>query len=62
MESSGLPTAVDRFSTLWEIYGEAIADATLNEAARARGRLASYSNRELRTLHELIENRLIEIF
>jgi hypothetical protein len=29
------PTAVDRFITLWEIAGEAIADPIINEATRA---------------------------
>jgi len=65
-------TAVDRFITLWEMAGEAIADPIINEATRALetgGGIADVSNpdavfegnKELWTLHELIGHRLFQI-
>src|SRR5499433_3139314 len=63
------PTAVDRFITLWEMAGEAIADPVIKEATDAlkNGALSgdaeelTRSNRELLTLHELIAHRLVQI-
>jgi xylose isomerase len=66
------PTAVDRFITLWEMAGEAIADPIINEATealKAGGGATDYrdaeaitrANRELLTLHELIAHRLVQI-
>ncbi|MBZ5724092.1 MAG: TIM barrel protein [Acidobacteriia bacterium] len=66
------PTAVDRFITLWEMAGEAIADPIINEATaalKAGGPAAgahdaeaiARANRELLTLHELIAHRLVQI-
>ncbi len=66
------PTAVDRFITLWEMAGEAIADPILAEAyeaLKAGGPPAAAhdaaaiaaSNRDLLTLHELIAHRLVQI-
>lgn len=66
------PTAVDRFITLWEMAGEAIADPVIQEATDAlkAGGGASdprdadaitAANRELLTLHELIAHRLVQI-
>jgi xylose isomerase len=66
------PTAVDRFITLWEMAGEAIADPIIKEATdalRAGGGATDYrdaeaitrANRELLTLHELIAHRLVQI-
>ena len=64
------PTAVDRFITLWEMAGEAIADPIIEEATRAlraggggSGPVANLvaANRELLTLHELIAHRLFQI-
>ena len=66
------PAAVDRFITLWEIAGEAIADPIINEAMRvleAGGGETSTkdpeavfaANKELWTLHELIAHRLVQI-
>ncbi|HUG81035.1 MAG TPA: TIM barrel protein [Bryobacterales bacterium] len=66
------PTAVDRFITLWEIAGEAIADPVIKQATDAlkAGGGASGSgsaddifaaNRELLSLHELIAHRLFQI-
>ena len=65
------PGAVDRFITLWEMAGEAIADPVIGEAtaalkagAGAAGRPAGEivaANRELLTLHELIAHRLFQI-
>jgi xylose isomerase len=66
------PTAVDRFITLWEIAGEAIADPIIGEATRALetgGGVAEVDNpdavfegnKELWTLHELISHRLFQI-
>lgn len=66
------PTAVDRFITLWEIAGEAIADPIISEATRALEGGAGITktndpeavfeaNKELWTLHELIGHRLFQI-
>jgi xylose isomerase len=67
------PTAVDRFITLWEMAGEAIADPVIKEATdalKAGGGVAPGSrdaeaitraNAELLTLHELIAHRLVQI-
>ena len=66
------PTAVDRFITLWEMAGEAIADPIIKEATdalKAGGGAAgardadaiAAANRELLTLHELIAHRLVQI-
>ena len=66
------PTAVDRFITLWEMAGEALADPILGEATealKAGGKLegpldaasVTAANRELLTLHELIAHRLFQI-
>jgi len=71
------PTAVDRFITLWEMAGEAIADPIIQEATgalKAGGELSekrpvdlgdaeavTRANRELLTLHELIAHRLVQI-
>lgn len=66
------PTAVDRFITLWEIAGEAIADPIINEATRALEAGAGEAdvsnpdavfeaNKELWTLHEIIGHRLVQI-
>ena len=64
------PTAVDRFITLWEMAGEAIADPIIREATDAlkaggggsgpAGDIVA-ANRELLTLHELIAHRLFQI-
>ncbi|MBI3667565.1 MAG: TIM barrel protein [Acidobacteria bacterium] len=64
------PTAVDRFITLWEMAGEALADPIMKEATEtlkaggggkgAVGDLVA-ANRELLTLHELIAHRLFQI-
>jgi len=67
-----LPTAVDRFITLWEMAGEALADPINHEATEAlkSGAGASGVNtaqeifeadKELLTLHELIAHRLVQI-
>jgi xylose isomerase len=66
------PTAVDRFITLWEMAGEALADPVIHEATEAlkSGPRASgvndaqeifEANRELLTLHEVIAHRLVQI-
>src|SRR5579872_1332547 len=66
------PSAVDRFITLWEIAGEALADPVIAEATRALEAGAGEvdasdagaifeANRELWTLHELIAHRLVQI-
>ena len=66
------PAAVDRFITLWEITGEAIADPIINEATRALEAGAGEAdvsnpeavfeaNKELWTLHEIIGHRLVQI-
>ena len=64
------PTAVDRFITLWEMAGEAIADPIIREATDALkaggggsgpvGDIVA-ANRELLTLHELIAHRLFQV-
>lgn len=64
------PTAVDRFITLWEMAGEALADPVITEATEALkaggggsgpvGNIVA-ANRELLTLHELIAHRLFQI-
>src|ERR1700684_1013884 len=66
------PTAVDRFITLWEMAGDVIADPVIAEASaalRAGGGPADpldvdaivAANRELLTLHELIEHRIVQV-
>lgn len=66
------PSAVDRFITLWQIAGEAIADPIISEATRALEAGAGITNttdpntvfeanKELWTLHELIGHRLVQI-
>ncbi|MGC2504900.1 MAG: hypothetical protein WA419_13305 [Silvibacterium sp.] len=66
------PTAVDRFITLWEMAGEAVADPIIHEATEALKSGAGASvvnnaqeifeaNKELLTLHELIAHRLVQI-
>ena len=66
------PTAVDRFITLWEMAGEAIADPVIHEATDALktggpqvdfrdAEALTRANRELLTLHELIAHRLVQI-
>ncbi len=66
------PTAVDRFITLWEMAGEAIADPVIAEATaalKAGGGVKDTrdaeaivaANRELLTLHELIAHRMVQI-
>lgn len=66
------PSAVDRFITLWEIAGEALADPVIQEATDAlkagggatgskdASQIAA-ANKELLTLHELIAHRLVWI-
>ena len=65
-------TAVDRFITLWEMAGEALADPIIQEATGAlKGgggamnsadpRAIFDANKELLTLHELIAHRLFQI-
>lgn len=67
-----LPSAVDRFITLWNIAGEVLADPIINEATQALETgtgVADTSdpdavfeaNKELWTLHELIGHRLVQI-
>jgi len=66
------PSAVDRFITLWEIAGEAMADPIISEATKALEAGAGLTktadadaifeaNKELWTLHELIGHRLVQI-
>jgi xylose isomerase len=66
------PTAVDRFITLWEMAGEAIADPIIKEATDALKKGAgaggghdaeaiAQANAELLTLHELVAHRLVQI-
>jgi xylose isomerase len=67
------PTAVDRFITLWEMAGEVIEDAIIEEATEALKRgggpvadpkdveAITRANAELLTLHELIAHRLVQI-
>jgi xylose isomerase len=65
-------TAVDRFITLWEMAGEAMSDAVINEATQALQAGGAPSdpkdvnsiveaNKELLTLHELIAHRLFQV-
>jgi xylose isomerase len=67
-----LPTAVDRFITLWEMAGEVMTDPIIREATealKAGGAGADptdvtsvvNANKELLTLHELIGHRLFQI-
>jgi xylose isomerase len=67
-----MPTAVDRFITLWEMAGEVMSDDIIKEATdalKAGGGVTDYrdveaifkANRELLTLHELIAHRLFQI-
>jgi xylose isomerase len=66
------PSAVDRFITLWEIAGEALADPIIKEATDAlkagggnsgsrNAKEIFNANKELLTLHELIAHRLVQI-
>jgi xylose isomerase len=66
------PSAVDRFITLWEIAGEALADPIIKEATDAlkagggnsgsrNAKEIFETNKELLTLHELIAHRLVQI-
>lgn len=66
------PSVVDRFITLWQIAGEAIADPIIQEATKALEAGAEprdtndadaifEADRELWTLHELIAHRLVQI-
>jgi xylose isomerase len=67
------PTAVDRFITLWEMAGDAIADPIIKEATDALkaggGPIKDVrdveaivnANKELLSLHELIAHRLFQI-
>lgn len=70
--SVSLPTAVDRFITLWEMAGEVAGDPIINEAVAAlktgagadpaAGAAAlAEANKELLTLHELIAHRIFQI-
>ena len=69
--SVSLPTAVDRFITLWEMAGDVMSDPIINEATaalKAGGGASGKSvkeiveaNKELLTLHELISHRLFQI-
>lgn len=71
--SVSFPTAVDRFITLWEMAGDAIADPIIKEATDALkaggGPVAdprdveaiTRNNKELLSLHELIAHRLFQI-
>jgi xylose isomerase len=68
-----VPTAVDRFITLWEMAGEVMTDPIIQEATDALkagggpvenphdAEAIAASNRELLTLHELIGHRLVQI-
>jgi xylose isomerase len=67
-----LPTAVDRFITLWEMAGEVLSDPIIKEATdalKAGGRSVNTqdvnaivnSTKELLSLHELIAHRLFQI-
>ncbi|MFZ0661479.1 MAG: TIM barrel protein [Acidobacteriaceae bacterium] len=66
------PAAVDRFITLWEMAGEALADPLIHEATEAlkssadigsstNAREIFEAGKELLTLHELIAHRLVQI-
>lgn len=70
--SVSLPTAIDRFITLWEIAGEVSTDPVIKEATdalKAGGAGADpkdidsvfNANKELLTLHELIAHRMFQI-
>jgi xylose isomerase len=70
--SVSFTTAVDRFITLWEIAGDALADPILEEATAALNagsgvragtdaRALFEANKELLTLHELIGHRLFQL-
>jgi xylose isomerase len=70
--SVSLPTAVDRFITLWEMAGEVMTDSIIKEATdalKAGGAGADINsvdsivsaNKELLSLHELIGHRLFQI-
>jgi xylose isomerase len=71
--SVSVPTAVDRFITLWEVAGEVMTDPIISEATEALkagggpvenphdAEAIAASNRELLTLHELIGHRLVQI-
>jgi xylose isomerase len=70
--SISVPTAVDRFITLWEMAGEVISDPIIKEATdalKAGGAGANpkdvdsifKANKELLSLHELIAHRLFQI-
>jgi xylose isomerase len=67
-----MPTAVDRFISLWEMAGEALEDPILKEASnalKAGGEVSDNAganeifeaNQELLSLHELIGHRLFQI-
>jgi len=67
-----MPTAVDRFITLWEMAGEVLEDPILKEATdalKAGGPVTNTAdvrevfeaNKELLSLHELIGHRLFQI-
>lgn len=66
------PMAVDRFITLWEMAGEALADPIIHDATEALktgvaapvindAKSIFEANKELLTLHELIAHRLVQI-
>ena len=70
--SISLPTAIDRFITLWEMAGEVQSDPIIKEATDAlkAGGVVSNpedvtaivnANKELLSLHELIAHRLFQI-
>jgi xylose isomerase len=70
--SISLPTAIDRFITLWEMAGEVSTDPVIKEATdalKAGGEVKApgdvnaivAANRELLSLHELIAHRLFQI-
>jgi xylose isomerase len=68
-----LPTAVDRFITLWEMAGELMADPIVSEAQQALNaggtQVANLddvnaivsANKELLSLHEVIAHRIFQI-
>src|SRR5437868_10169792 len=67
-----LPTAVDRFITLWEMAGDVISDPIIKEATDALkagggsvdttdAEAVTAAHRELLTLHELIAHRMFQI-
>jgi xylose isomerase len=67
-----LPSAVDRFISLWEMAGEVLEDSVMKEATaalRAGGKTGASTsadeifeaNKELLTLHELIAHRLFQL-